>query len=726
MSLISSLCLASGAAILYWRRLRPSERFSHSETAIVLVLSVLFSLYALSWYWSQVPSDYWLDFPQTSLLAREGLPNFHPYFPDLKLGGHYGRSLLVAILQRFSSLSVITVFIVSNVVLQGMLFLQCVLLGRRLTGRFLGGILCGLIVFLGLCVGGWCGLLDHFFHHASLAHFLLFFGWLQWHENKWWFGLPALALALVFPIYLCLLLPTLVLFQAIDRKVVGFFACLLVVALLQGGPLSQLVSQGNRVKDSSATQEQSFQVKFPKRPAFTLSLEPWHYWRVSRGLKLLRVPGSDNVFYGRTPSSIFSIEVLRLHWIPLWLAPLTLFLAKGEERQWWLFGCLSFLVPSLVDFGEVYNADYYRWQLGAAVGFGVTLAAVCSRIRGAWILVLLACLPGVIQMGSLPWRIDWPSAQVWFEHHARELRLRDGEYDLSIALRSFSSPGDLVWRDTSFDFDDHRAILPEATVAGLAGLKITGHAYPLPTDFVSRPPFRRSLNFRTFWETGSNAPLMGEGVDWIIAESWRDLNPVAEPVLSKGILTLWRIRGKPSLERPVVRVVPESLVFYPGEVRRLASEEASARSKEGGPHKTFWRSKGQKTPWRSQAVYSWSPIPATLVAPDLVGDFDVILDDGRVWQAEVLPQVTVDDLVVQESIRSQGGMKLKLKNSSGSSLRLHNVYLRLAGSEIMFHEVFVINAGAEIPLEFSIPNQGREIQTLELESEEGNRIFTIP
>ena len=79
--------------------------------------------------------------------------------------------------------------------------------------------------------------------------------------------------------------------------------------------------------------------------------------------------------------SIFSPAFLVTHWLPLFLCPLTLVWCIKREHwpglAFWVFGAWAYLVPGLVDFGPVYEWEYFRWEYAAGFAWAVPLGLMC-------------------------------------------------------------------------------------------------------------------------------------------------------------------------------------------------------------------------------------------------------------------------------------------------------------------------------------------------------------
>jgi hypothetical protein len=696
--------------------------------------AVVVGSYCLSWFWQRVPYDFWLDFPQQSLIYQNGLDLSHPFIAGLSLGGQYGRNLLVAGLSRISTLDLITTCIVSTVLVQVVLFCQVFLVFRvRSTAT---GFAAAAILFLGLGVGGWCGFLDHFFHHASLAHALLFVAWSQMKQRSIWASWPLLALGIVYPLFVCLLAVCWLPGRGYTKRSAAFVLGLLMLLPMQGGPLRQLVDRREGLPTAVASQHQSFSVVFPKERLFCINFQPWKYWRLSLGLSSLPSLASLPDYQEPRYTSVFSLEVLALHWLPLWLAPLSLFFTPSEGKRWWLFGAVAYLTPALVDFGPVYEAEYYRWELAAAIGFGSSLALSLPPRRWIWLVVALCCWPGVYRLSTMPWCLAWPSEQAWLTHHRQNLRLRKGEIEALKWLSSAKAPGESLWRDALPDLDDNSSMNGDAVAVGLSGLKMTGRAYPLPEDFIGRPPFRPTQNARAFWVLKDPAAVKKDNVTWLLANRQQDYSGVADLRFHDQEVSLWKVdptkKLKESSPQAPADPPPKSLWVY---VNDVFLYKAWCPKFEGTLTGT-WVRNDELSPGISQQVHQSRRDGLILSTPTQPGLYTLELSSGQSVSIEVRPTAHLGQLLVSSQSRPDGTLEVLLKNPAEGELRLHNLKLSLLAKEaagayrpplaVFFQEVFVINADSEASVVMSPSGALPQRCDLNLESREGSRLLPLP
>lgn len=709
-----------------------------SELLFLALVSAVVGAYALSWYWLQVPPDFWIDFPQQSFFRERGLDLTHPYFPDITLGGQYGRNLLIAGLSQLTSIDLILVKIWVTILTQWLLVSLVYCLFRRHSPRQARYTVC--ILFFGLGVGGWAGLLDHFFHHAALAHLLFFAVWDLFARRERQSVLVLLALGLVYPLYLVLAcIPWLWTLRK-NRNFAALIVATLMIAPLQGGPLRQLLSSQQEVPKWIASQQQSFVLEFPKDQIFQIQLEPWSYWRRSLGLGSLPFLSNPPDYQKPGYAFVLGWDVLQLHWLALWLLPWSAYYGGSDVRRWSGVAAIAYFTPSLVSFGPVYEAEYYRWELAAGVACGVALAGALTKppqtnhpgVGAKWgwlssLLLLLCCWPGIYQLSQMKWDLRLPSQLSWIEHHAKSLRLRKGELKTLTKLAELQNPGERLWRDSLPDFDDNRAIYGDALAIGLTGLQMSGKALPLPHDFIGRPPFRPSLNAKTFWRIADPQAVQREGVNWLLANRESDYSQSARLVMESEEVRLWKVFSTQLDNAFTSAAYPKELEDFAA----IADETVRLPTATRGPFSYHWES-ADNPEWRSQPVYLGGKNGFYLSTPELPGEYKLHLSNGLTARVSVKPKATLRNLRILSSSLSNNMASMVVRNESPRELRLHNVYLALLpmnrdgkyekNQDYIFHEVFVISGSSEIQL--TVPFKATELPeraSLYFDSREGNR-----
>lgn len=600
------------AGLVAWRWAGPPLARPSTPWALLVALGTLVvGVFTWNAQWGRVDYDFWLDFAQQGLMQRGEIPPGHPFFPDLTMEGHYGRNLLVAAVAQLLDLDLAAAGILLTTACQMLTFMLLSTSLARQTRSAAVGFFGSTLAFLGLAVGGWAGLLDHYFHHASLAWLLLVLATylaLRSVELDFPWGALAItavvmaALALTFEIYFGLLglalLP--VAFRA--RRLPLFLAASLVLSVLQGGVLGDLAKRAvsDPPEPASTTllnQTQRVVLDVPKAELFKIRLEPWHYWRVSRARStptLFR--HLPNQASGRFYAPIWSAEVLRLHWLPLYLSPLAaVFLLRRRQTAgllWLAFGAFAYLIPGLVDFGPIYESEYYRWELAAGLGFGLALGVAMglwwdespTEARGLVLgLVLVASsVAGLHRLGTTLSRsvvARYPSAQAYLLHHRGHLGIEPVDLEASEWLRQHASRGERMM--VNYSLGHPFGLTSESTLVGLTGIRSVGHAFPTASDFVGTPPFRPSALARVFWKAPRTATLAALDVDWLYVRVTEGPDPLEG---FEGLTLAFEARDEEGHRRRLYRVTAAPARLPEASTPRAASllDEAALKNLEKG------------------------------------------------------------------------------------------------------------------------------------------------
>jgi hypothetical protein len=518
--------------------------------------------------------DYWIHTPLQALLSRGVVPISHPYFSDIPMNGHYGRNLLIAILVKLSGCGVFATEAWHIGVIQAttaaLLWWTVYMLSLRKFDSVEGenegrcaAMAYGAVlwVFLGINVGGRLGLLDTYqnnngqvYLEVVLISYLLYRVWEDGRPAL--IGLAALLLggfAIVYETHFGLLALGILSLSALyfrqERKAfLNVFLTLVMasgVAATQGGPFSSLAQRlfspaHREYSVGEMNQHQVVTIKFPKAKLFQIQLGLGNYQRVSSAAYVLPTPAYWKVLTPGTPyASIWSFDVLKIHWLVTWLAPVSLIFALRDKNRflclYWIMGTISYLVPAVVDFGPVYEFEYFRWEFAAGLFYAVVFGSMMGSFiftaisrpplyRGAlslgWTLVALVCfIPGYqlhikdTLRSFTPRRLLPLNSQSWLKEHAQALRISDVDIRFALLIRKLSQSHDRML--TNFREDDLSAILAESTFVGLSGVQSVGHALPLEEEPVGTPPFRMSPAARAFWHSFDPAVLEQLRVDWL-------------------------------------------------------------------------------------------------------------------------------------------------------------------------------------------------------------------
>ena len=385
----------------------------------LIVLSVIVGVYANAQQIANPDDDYWIHAPLQGLMRHGNFPPFNPFFSDIPMNGHYGRNLSIVI---FSYLSGLDVFLSQHVLTSALQVLTLWLFYAAFyasSGRRSTALLGTVFVFFGINAGGRGGLIDTMQNNNAFVHLYLSFLCLMTVE-AWKKGTRTVALvggialgsyAIVYEthfglVFLTLLGVTPILWarRAIDRRrALSAFAILIVslpLAFTQGGPLTDILdrkihgrehSQAEELSKGMQNQAQVVKVTFPKKELFQILLETGEYQRISHIYRLdTPLKFLDRSHPDRGYAYIWSWDVLKIHFLPLYLVPWSAFVLWRRKSLAGLFmgafGTIAFLVPGLVNFGPIYESEYYRWEFAAALGFagalGLTLATLTEKSEG--------------------------------------------------------------------------------------------------------------------------------------------------------------------------------------------------------------------------------------------------------------------------------------------------------------------------------------------------------
>lgn len=590
-----TLALQAIATVLLWRfRPPPSEqkRLSTLTTQIMAFLSLLVVLYTNAFQIAHPDDDYWIHTPLQGLLRNDTFPPTNPFFSDIPMNGHYGRNLGTAVVSYLSGQDI---FLTQHVLTSAIqlatlwLFFSAILHSSGIQGRALLG---AFFLYFGINAGGRTGLLDTIQNNNSFVHLYLsilcllvvtIWRWGRW-PNALVTGLVLGSYAIVYEthyglVFLTVLGVTPLLLAAgiIDRRKAVLAGMALLVSLplafTQGGPLTEILARkfqpkaptSGEISKGMLNQAQIVKIKFPKKELFQILLETGEYQRTSyiyqmdTPLRNLSQPSADRGY-----SYIWSWKVLKIHFLPLYLAPLSAFLLWRRKSLAGLFlgafGTIAYLVPALVNFGPIYESEYFRWQFAAALGLagalGIALSSLFDQIPGrafylsgsnlvigvkgrkVVLVTLLTCLNCVacftLASTSLAPKVtahpaDWlyfPSTRRWLSEH-RMFRFGELDYQAATWLRDRVLFGQNLL--VNFPQENNFSLLLESTLTGITGARCVGHALPLENEKIGTTPYRRSPAAQLFWHTFRPEPLAQLKVDWLYYQTHPGSQPPAIP-----------------------------------------------------------------------------------------------------------------------------------------------------------------------------------------------------
>lgn len=588
-AVLATLAALVGAAALiaFTTKAPPLERpgLKPATLAFLVLATLAIYLFTNSQQIRNPDDDYWIHTPLQGLMLHGSFPPTNPFFSDLPMNGHYGRNLALVTVGWITELDMPLVQVAMTDLMQVFTFLLLFTTFRRATGSELQAALGAGLMFFGINVGGRGGLMDTLQNNNALVHLdlalIVALVLRAWSGQAWAAVLGGLALggyAIVYETHFGLVVLSVLSmtpFLLKDRKALALSLVLLAVAfpisVTQGGPLTEMFQRKvlgktevdeNTLSKGMQNQAQVVKLRFPKEKLFQILLEHGEYQRVSLVYYIdplfsrFYVPSKER---GYRP--IWTWDVLRIHWLPMLLAPLSLAallrLRHKPGLLLWAFGFISFLVPAMADFGPIYESEYYRWQFAAGVG----LAGALGLAAGAWFedfwarhegvawtwsatpgeLVLrfgprgLACLglAALVWLDTLgcswflrtrleqvlaegdPLRgaILLPDTRDWLKRHA-VLDFSPADWEMARWLEERVQPGDRIL--SNFDEENNFSILYESTLSGLSGARSVGHALPLDDEAIGTTPYHMAPPARAFWTTLDPALLRGLGVNWLL------------------------------------------------------------------------------------------------------------------------------------------------------------------------------------------------------------------
>lgn len=691
--------------------------------------------------------DFWIHYPVTRSLLKGNIPPVNPYFPDLPLQGHYGRHLLLATMSTAVGGDTLrTQWILELVLMVNSVCLWSLAL-RRAAASARAGALGATLVFLGVNVGSRVGLMDAYDNNNLLVYLLLaallglFAEILRNAERRWpvpWPLLAATALiagayGAVYETHFVLALGAFTVGAAavgtvrrssanmLARAVLVVVAGSTLLAVAQGGTLQNLalraLGQQPQVAAAAGEQNQSqhVTVRFPKDPflAIRLGVDPYQRFSFALDTALFRryQPALDDGGY----ASIFGPKVLVLHWLPTWLAPLTLAWAIRRRSLpgglLGAFGLLAYLTPGLFDFGPVHEAEYFRWEFAAGVAFagllGLALADLWDRrppgakgtlVATGIVLLILVDLVGaqrrlndlaielqrdtaLVNRTMTPW---YPDTQRWMLGQ-KSLDLTQADLSAAAWLWANARPGDRVL--TGFRTEGHESILWEAAMAGLAGVFPVGHALPPPWLPVGVAPYLPDEATVAYRQTRRPEVLGGLRVDWVLQDPAREkppegLRPFQEVVAATDRRNLYRLGsgapgplalGAPQGPEASVQGVPsawEAGVAYPVAVKLAEPRKGWLAPVLSRPDGSLANRLGPVT-----VRVDGSEAQAWVVPPLEEGDYQLswaFAPEAGPWEhlpGEV-PAPYHFSVAVEESLRVQ---EVILRNDGAGTIVLRNV-----------------------------------------------------
>jgi len=334
------------------------------------------------------------------------------------------------------------------------------------------------------------------------------------------------------------------------------------LAVTQGGPLTEIFQRKHHKAELSQGMQNNSQVvklKFPKSELFQIRLYSDKNPSARQSLFYEEfVPGALRRLRPEAGyTSVFSWQFLQLHFLPTYLAPLTgwlLWRQRDPKGLWlWFFGLWAFLTPAVVNFGPVYESEYMRWQVAAALCWsaclGLQIGAVSGRARRILGVVLVLCfLPALTRLqlhyenfqrwpGPRSWLLVPPDTASWMAlqgdpHFASE------DFKMALALRQTAAPEDRILCATTQE--NKITLLYESTLTGLTGVRCVGHSFPLDSEEIGLPPYFLAPAAQAFWNDSDPRHLAQMQVDWLLRRVAAGTPPLeglgAPQIFSDGVV----------------------------------------------------------------------------------------------------------------------------------------------------------------------------------------------
>jgi hypothetical protein len=544
----------------------------------LLVLAILgYVVYAQAF---TLDTDNWIHEPLIAGYTLGIFPPVHPFFPEVEMHGHYGRDLLLGtLLPRGWDPLVVVWWLNPFLALCSSGVLLAIF--RRWGDSPSSLLLAVAMPFFGVCVGFRVGLADCFDGNNGVVYALaiaLFYAMLRvfdllpsnrpghplglWCTAGFLLGVYQLVYETHFGLFLltgaALLVPAVVSSKQRVRLLTGVVVTIAVAIFLactEGGPMTDLfASRSDQASQAQTNMGQHVSMKFPKSELFRVLASSAEYQRLSPGFRLGPFRESAPSIAEEGYLNIFSPAFLVTHWLPLFTAPLTLIWLL-RRRHWpglafWLFGAWAYLVPGLIDFGPVYEWEYFRWEFAAGFAFSVPLGLLCgslidtpgaggiakssdqtyqitlSRRAGlvamGWILLLLSLWPAekmvnraIIDVQKQGWPVQAPPG-AW--RVARpELGVTEADIRCAQQLAQQILPGEVAL--TNLGSESPLGLWPDCVVSALSGARMAGRAHPPEGRRLhAHPNYHRSALYKALMASGRPDLLWNSGISWLLLD----------------------------------------------------------------------------------------------------------------------------------------------------------------------------------------------------------------
>lgn len=526
--------------------------------------------------------DFWSLYPISRSLIKSGLPVIHPFFPWISLNGHFSKQLLIGALAGAVGQDTIRATWICEIFLLISSIMLWALVIRKISHSARAGAWGAFFLFFCVNVGGKAGLMDAFDNGDLLVFTILglllglFVDIIYKAREHWplpWYKIVLTTIlaglyGFICESYLALVLAcfaagslivcrrrTSIAKKLLSITVLSILGSLLI-SVCGGGVLGNLARQSARKlitipyhnEALGAPTSDYATVSFPKRHLLAIRLGADPYRRFSGALNTALFRHYKPILDDGGYSSIFSSKVLILHWLPTWLAPLTLAWAIKRRSicgyMFGLLGLIAYFTPALVDFGPIQEAEYFRWEFAAGVGFaGLMALAIADLIDKATLLpslgwrrvaysalfiFVVANFVGaqrllnnvVIEAQKSPQaaaKVLWP----WYPNtynwllSCQELQLNRRDLDLALWLWEQPNTQNIVWREHAHTPEQ---FLKCAVINGLSGTLSCEHALPPQWQPMGTAPYLPNASTVVFQKQRSLPLISGLGANWLVSE----------------------------------------------------------------------------------------------------------------------------------------------------------------------------------------------------------------
>lgn len=620
LSLGLGLGLAAGLSLAsspFWMRRFPARAAAlakiRMETprweALLLVVCAFITWFSTNAsQFGLADQDFWIHTPLQRFLLDGQFPPLNPYFPELELHGHYGRDLLIVSTSWLSGWDVFRSQMMVTSFCQSLALPVVYLAVRQLSGSRLQATLATLFLYLGTNTVYRAGWLDEFVSHSPLSHLhwslmLLGFG-LWWRSQSWrtaiFLGLLVGSHGLVFTTtfgtaVVAIALTVLTLKRHRTTLLQTGLALMLAggVAAFQGGAISNFAKDAVNLEDqknqAQQNQSQAVVVKFPKAPLFGIAKhvsDKSHsdIYKHFPATIFFQIFDGEGLRYTERYTPIWSWEFLRLHWLAVFLAPLSLVellrRRNGAGLFCWHFGLVSYLTPGLFDFGPVHENDWFRWVIWTGSGFaaalGIALGSWFETATGwtkkvAWVFAplviwlntltgfyyLLVNIPENVKMQGGLMRVATVdiTTEEWLRAYGPYLEVQPVDVEAFRWLNAQQVAGQKVL--VNFDARRPWGVQFESALSGYTGLHPLGHQLPLNSDRIGLPPARMTPLAHSVLHYPSLRALEALGPDWIYLRL-QDPSFADKLLALPGVEVGFRKQGHDGLTRLVLRVKTET------------------------------------------------------------------------------------------------------------------------------------------------------------------------